>query len=59
MDLIKRASQRITERLTWFIAHRDQAGIAKELADGKDISEVYGLGEAVVICRVTFGNIHP
>jgi hypothetical protein len=46
MDLIKRASQRIADRLTWCIAHRDQAGIAKDLAEGKDISEVYGLGEA-------------
>jgi len=46
MDLIKRASQRIAERLTWCTAQRDQAGIAKDLADGKDISEVYGLGEA-------------
>lgn len=46
MDLIKRASQRIAERLTWCIAHRDQVGIAKDLAEGKDISEVYGLGEA-------------
>ncbi|MBI4772992.1 MAG: transposase [Deltaproteobacteria bacterium] len=46
MDLIKRASQRIAERLTWCVAHRDQAGIAKDLAEGKDISEVYGLGEA-------------
>ncbi|MCG2741720.1 MAG: transposase [Syntrophaceae bacterium] len=46
MDLIKRASQRIAERLTWCIAHRDQAGITKDLAEGKDISEVYGLGEA-------------
>jgi len=46
MDLIKRASQRIAERLTWCIAHRDQAGMAKDLAEGKDISEVYGLGEA-------------
>ncbi|RPJ18694.1 MAG: hypothetical protein EHM26_09320 [Desulfobacteraceae bacterium] len=46
MDLIKRASQRIAERLTWCTAHRDQAAIAKDLADGKDISEVYGLGEA-------------
>jgi Transposase DDE domain len=46
MDLIKRASQRIAERLTWCIAHRDQAGIAKDLAEGKDICEVYGLGEA-------------
>jgi len=46
MDLIKRASQRIAERLTWCIANRDQAGMAKDLAEGKDISEVYGLGEA-------------
>jgi hypothetical protein len=46
MDLIKRASQNIADRLTWCTAHRDQAGIAKDLADGKDISEVYGLGEA-------------
>jgi len=46
MDLIARASQNIADRLTWHTACRDQAGIAKELADGKDISEVYGLGEA-------------
>ena len=46
MDKIQRASQRIADRLTWCTAHRDQAGIAKDLAEGKDISEVYGLGEA-------------
>lgn len=46
MGLLQKASQRIAERLTWSTAHRDQAGIAKDLADGKDISEVYGLGEA-------------
>ncbi len=46
MDLIKRASQKIADRLIWCTAHREQAGIAKDLADGKDISEVYGLGEA-------------
>lgn len=46
MDKIQQASQRIAERLTWCTAHRDQAGIAKDLAEGKDISEVYGLGEA-------------
>ena len=46
MNLIKRASHKIAERLTWCTAHRDQAGIAKDLADGKDIAEVYGLGEA-------------
>ena len=46
MDLVKRASQKIADRLTWCTAHRDQAGITKDLAEGKDISEVYGLGEA-------------
>jgi len=46
MGLVQRASQKIAERLSWCTAHRDQAGIAKDLADGKDISEVYGLGEA-------------
>lgn len=46
MDLKKRAAQNIAERLTWCTASRDQAGIAQDLADGKDISEVYGLGEA-------------
>ncbi|MCP4720567.1 MAG: transposase, partial [Desulfobacteraceae bacterium] len=40
------ASDKIVERLTWHTAHRDQAGIAQGLADGKDIPEVYGLGEA-------------
>jgi hypothetical protein len=46
MKLITRASQRIAERLTWCTASRDQAGIAKDLAESKEISEVYGLGEA-------------
>ena len=46
MDLLHRASRNIAERLSWCTAHRDQAGIAKDLAEGKDISEVYGLGEA-------------
>jgi hypothetical protein len=46
MDLKRRASQKIADRLTWCTASRDQAGIGKDLADGKDISEVYGLGEA-------------
>ena len=46
MDIIKEASQNIASRLTWHTAGRDQAGIAKELADGDDIPEVYGLGEA-------------
>lgn len=46
MSLIADASQKIIERLTWCIALKDQAGITKDLADGKDVEEVYGLGEA-------------
>lgn len=44
--LIADASQKIVERLTWCTAARDQAGIASDLAEKKEISEVYGLGEA-------------
>lgn len=46
MSLASKASEKIAQRLTWCISYRDQAGIAGELAGGKDISEVYGLGEA-------------
>ena len=46
MGLINDASRKIAERLTWSTASRDQAGIASDLADGKEISEIYGLGEA-------------
>ncbi len=46
MSLIADASQKIIERLTWCTALKDQAGITKDLADGKDVEEVYGLGEA-------------
>jgi len=46
MSLINDAAKNITDRLAWHTAGRDQAGIAKELADGNDIPEVYGLGEA-------------
>jgi len=46
MDIIKDASEKIVERLTWHTAKRDQAGIAKELSEDKDIEEVYGLGDA-------------
>ena len=46
MTLIGDASRQIAERLTWCTASRDQAGIASDLAEGKGISEVYGLGEA-------------
>jgi hypothetical protein len=30
------------ERLSWCTAKRDQSGITKDLAEGKDISEIYG-----------------
>ena len=46
MSLRSDASQNIADRLSWQTAKRDQAGIAQDLADGKDIPEVYGLGEA-------------
>jgi hypothetical protein len=46
MDIVKRASETILQRLSWATSHKDQPGIAKDLAQGKDISEVYGLGEA-------------
>lgn len=48
MDLIADASQKITERLVWHTALKDQAGIAKDLAEGKEIEEIYGLGEAAL-----------
>jgi hypothetical protein len=48
MDLISDASQKIADRLVWHTALKDQAGIAKELADGKEIEEIYGLGEAAL-----------
>ncbi|MEA2102304.1 MAG: hypothetical protein U9P80_06990 [Thermodesulfobacteriota bacterium] len=43
--LKSKASENIAQRLAWCTAHKDQAGITKELAEGKDIQEVYGLGE--------------
>lgn len=46
MSIIKRASETIIQRLSWATSHKDQAGITKDLAQGKDISEVYGVGEA-------------
>ena len=48
MDLISDASKNITERLVWHTALKDQAGIAKDMADGKDIEEIYGLGDAAL-----------
>ena len=46
MNITSKASKNIADRLAWHTANRDQSGIAKDLADGKDIPEVYGLGEA-------------
>lgn len=46
MNIVDDATEKIAERLTWHTAYRDQAGIAKDIADGNDIKEVYGLGEA-------------
>ncbi len=45
-ELISKASQNIANRLTWCTAHKDQAGITEDIANGKEIEEVYGLGEA-------------
>jgi len=40
------ASKNITDRLVWNAANKNQVGIARDIADGKDIPEAYGLGEA-------------
>ncbi len=45
-DVRTHASSTIIKRLGWQTGIKDQAGIAKDLAAGKDIEEVYGLGEA-------------
>lgn len=47
-DLESQASQKTTERLVWFTARKDQAGITRKIAEGKDIEEVYGLGNAAL-----------
>ncbi len=46
MDLINDAAEKVADRLTWHTAARDQNGIATDIADGKDIKEIYVLGEA-------------
>ena len=46
MSLTGNASKNIADRLAWHTANPDQKGIAKNLAKGKDIPEVYVLGEA-------------
>jgi len=47
-QLRQHASKNFTERLSWSTASRDQAGIANGLAEGRDITEIYGLGEATL-----------
>ena len=46
MDIIKNASETIFKRLVWHTAKRDQAGIAKKLANEQTVDEIYGLGDA-------------
>lgn len=45
-NLRVQAAEKVAERLSWCTAKRDQTGITKNMAEGKDIQEVYGLGEA-------------
>jgi len=47
-DIRSLASQRMTERLVWFTAVKDQVGITRDMADEKDVQEIYGLGEAAL-----------
>ncbi len=46
MNLQAKASKNITHRLSFQTAVKDQAGIAQDLADGKDVPEVYNLSDA-------------
>jgi hypothetical protein len=46
MDIQSTASQNIYDRLAFKTAVKDQAGIAEDLAGGKDVPEIYGLSEA-------------
>jgi len=46
MDLHANASKHITQRLSFQTAVKDQAGIAQDLAAGKDVPEVYNLSDA-------------
>lgn len=46
MDLHATASRNITRRLSFQTAAKDQTGIARDLAAGKDVPEVYHLSDA-------------
>jgi len=45
-EIKENASKIVTDRLVWNPANKNQAGIARDIADGKAIPEAYGLGEA-------------
>lgn len=45
-DILAEASAHTAERLVWFTARKDQSAIAKGIAAGKDLEEIYGLGDA-------------
>ena len=45
-DILTEASEHTAERLIWFTARKDQSTIAQGIAAGKDLEEVYGLGDA-------------
>ncbi|MCP4097389.1 MAG: hypothetical protein GY748_14215 [Planctomycetaceae bacterium] len=46
MDIKEKASKIIAKRLCWNIATRNQAEVAKKLADNQTADEVFGLGDA-------------
>ena len=45
-DRQSQAAKTTSGRLVWLTASKDQAGIAGRIAEGEDIEEIYGLGEA-------------
>lgn len=47
MDIHATASRNIARRLSFQTAAKDQAGIARDLAAGKDVPEVYHLSGAL------------
>lgn len=53
-ELVRQASENIVQHLSWHTASRDQAGLARELAEGKDISEIYPLGDATLVDEFLF-----
>ena len=53
-EKVRQASQNVVERLSWHTASRDQAGLARDLADGKDIGEIYPLGDATLVDEFLF-----